>query len=119
MEAKPEPCMNGVSTLIAMNGDRAVNKKKRWTKTGKSARKTQEQAEAERRLQMEKTEAKLTDLDTLISAKQKEVRLKGMERKDNEEDDSDFGDEEALTAQEAAEKAHRKKSLRFYTSQIA
>ncbi|KAK5313882.1 something about silencing protein 10 [Exophiala xenobiotica] len=35
------------------------------------------------------------------------------------EDESDFGDEAPLTAVEAAEKARRKKSLRFYTSQIA
>jgi U3 small nucleolar RNA-associated protein 3 len=35
------------------------------------------------------------------------------------EDESDFGDEAPLTQQEAAEKAKRKKSLRFYTSQIA
>ncbi|EXJ88117.1 hypothetical protein A1O1_05045 [Capronia coronata CBS 617.96] len=35
------------------------------------------------------------------------------------EDESDFGDEAALTQEEAAEKARRKKSLRFYTSQIA
>jgi U3 small nucleolar RNA-associated protein 3 len=31
----------------------------------------------------------------------------------------DFGDEAPLTAEEAAEKARKKKSLRFYTSQIA
>ncbi|KAL6242511.1 something about silencing protein 10 [Rhinocladiella similis] len=36
-----------------------------------------------------------------------------------EDDESDFGDEVPLTAEEAAEKAKRKKSLRFYTSQIA
>lgn len=35
------------------------------------------------------------------------------------EDESDFGDEGPLTAEEAAEKARKKKSLRFYTSQIA
>ncbi|KIW53670.1 hypothetical protein PV05_09218 [Exophiala xenobiotica] len=35
------------------------------------------------------------------------------------EDESDFGDEAPLTTEEAAEKARRKKSLRFYTSQIA
>jgi U3 small nucleolar RNA-associated protein 3 len=35
------------------------------------------------------------------------------------EEESDFGDEAPLTAEEAAEKARRKKSLRFYTSQIA
>ena len=36
-----------------------------------------------------------------------------------EEAESDFGDEAPLTHEEAAEKARRKKSLRFYTSQIA
>ncbi|EXJ86903.1 hypothetical protein A1O3_03857 [Capronia epimyces CBS 606.96] len=35
------------------------------------------------------------------------------------EDESDFGDEAPLTQEELAEKAQRKKSLRFYTSQIA
>ena len=35
-----------------------------------------------------------------------------------EAEDSDLGDEQALTAQEAAEKARKKKSLRFYTSQM-
>jgi len=35
------------------------------------------------------------------------------------EEGSDFGDEEPLTADQAAEKARKKKSLRFYTSQIA
>lgn len=33
--------------------------------------------------------------------------------------DSDFGDENPLTAQQAAEKARRKKSLRFYAAQLA
>lgn len=35
------------------------------------------------------------------------------------EAESDFGDEAPLTQEEAAEKARRKKTLRFYTSQIA
>lgn len=35
------------------------------------------------------------------------------------EDDSDFGEEETLSTREMAEKAQKKKSLRFYTSQIA
>ncbi|KAL9593465.1 MAG: hypothetical protein Q9219_007535 [cf. Caloplaca sp. 3 TL-2023] len=37
----------------------------------------------------------------------------------NDNDDSDLGDPTALDPHEAAEKAARKKSLRFYTSQIA
>lgn len=36
-----------------------------------------------------------------------------------DDDESDFGDEGPLTAEEAAAKASKKKSLRFYTSQIA
>jgi U3 small nucleolar RNA-associated protein 3 len=36
----------------------------------------------------------------------------------HDEDDSDFGDETEMTAQERAEKARRRKTLRFYTSQI-
>jgi U3 small nucleolar RNA-associated protein 3 len=36
-----------------------------------------------------------------------------------QEELSDFGDEEPLTEDQAAEKARKKKSLRFYTSQIA
>ncbi|ETN41592.1 uncharacterized protein HMPREF1541_03528 [Cyphellophora europaea CBS 101466] len=36
-----------------------------------------------------------------------------------DDETSDFGDEAPLTAEEAAEKALKKKSLRFYTSQIA
>ena len=118
IEAELEPRVNGASLPTSMNGDH-VAKKKRRTKTERAAMKAQELAEAERQLQMKRTEAKLADLDVLISTKRKEARLKDMRRKSIGEDDSDFGDEEALTAQEAAEKAGRKKSLRFYTSQIA
>ncbi|KAG5927042.1 hypothetical protein E4U42_002661 [Claviceps africana] len=39
--------------------------------------------------------------------------------KDQEDDHSDFGEEETLDARAAADKAARKKSLKFYTSQIA
>jgi U3 small nucleolar RNA-associated protein 3 len=35
------------------------------------------------------------------------------------DDDSDFGDETEMTLQEQADKARRRKTLRFYTSQIA
>lgn len=118
IEAESEPRMNGASLPTPMNNDH-VAKKKRRTKKERAAIKAQELVEAERQLQMRRTEAKLADLDVLISTKRKEARLKDIGRKSDGEQDSDFGDEEALTAQEAAEKAHRKKSLRFYTSQIA
>ena len=54
-----------------------------------------------------KSKPKLNELEALLAASMKPV-----------EAESDFGDEDALTQEEAAEKARRKKSLRFYTSQI-
>lgn len=74
----------------------------------------------------EKREAKaiedsLADLDALITAKPKKAKkVKAVEvaAANDDDDRSDFGDEEALGDAEAQEKAKRKKSLRFYTSQI-
>lgn len=53
--------------------------------------------------------SKRNDLEELLTASMQKPA----------EDESDFGDEAPLTTEEAAEKARRKKSLRFYTSQIA
>lgn len=55
---------------------------------------------------------KRNDLQDLLTAASMQA-----EQQDGEE--SDFGDEAPLTHEEAAEKARKKKSLRFYTSQIA
>jgi U3 small nucleolar RNA-associated protein 3 len=52
--------------------------------------------------------SKLLDLQTLLA-----------QPAEDQEEESDFGDEAPLTVEEAAEKAKKKKSLRFYTSQIA
>ncbi|KAM5429865.1 something about silencing protein 10 [Microsporum canis] len=88
------------------------------SKAQKLAEQAQAIAESQRAERLNKTELGLQELSRLldqgISAKvtsQREPRLHG--------DDSDFGDETKLTAYEAAEKAKKKKSLRFYTSQIA
>lgn len=62
-----------------------------------------------------KIEADLADLDSLAASRSKHVP----KTKRAAADDSDAGEEAPLTAREAAEKAQRKKSLRFYTSQIA
>ena len=77
-------------------------------------------AEAEKRKaeRLQKTEAGLAELDALI-APMKSKRSKKSSRNVAKSTDSDFDEEAALTAHEAAEKAKRKKSLRFYTSQIA
>jgi U3 small nucleolar RNA-associated protein 3 len=118
VKAVTEPLTNGAS-MPTSNDSEPVTKKKRRTKAEKAVIKAQELAKADRQAQMQKAEAKLAELDALISVKKKEAKSRPLATTVNGGDDSDFGDEDALTAQEAAEKAHRKKSLRFYTSQIA
>ena len=78
----------------------------------------QAEAEALRAERIRQTEAGLADLDNLTTEpirKRKNQKTKILTK----DDDSDFGDEDALTAHEAEEKAKQKRSLRFYTSQIA
>lgn len=63
-------------------------------------------------------EDSLADLDSLLTSKK--VTKQKAESKDDEEDsNSDFGEEEYLDSKAAADKAARKKSLKFYTAQIA
>lgn len=77
----------------------------------------QAEAEALRAERLRQTEAGLADLSDL--ATQSTRKRKTPKTKTLKDDDSDFGDEDALTAHEAEEKAKQKRSLRFYTSQIA
>jgi U3 small nucleolar RNA-associated protein 3 len=80
-----------------------------------ASRAAAEQRTAER---IRRAEASSAGLDALVtlSAKPKSHNVSRTRRASIE--DSDFGDEAPLTAKEAAEKAQKKKSLRFYTSQI-
>jgi U3 small nucleolar RNA-associated protein 3 len=118
-EIRPSPHLNETITASVTNGT-ADRKKKQRSKAERAAVKAQELAEAERQVRMQRTEDKLAELDTLVSTKRKDLGHRSMQTTGNGGgDDSDIGDEEALTAHEAAEKAQRKKSLRFYTSQIA
>lgn len=65
-------------------------------------------------------EASVADLYNLplTNGKQKK-RSRAAAAAADEDDNSDFGEEDALDAKTAADKAARKKSLKFYTSQIA
>ena len=78
------------------------------------------EAEALRQAQMAETEASLANLSSLTTRPPnlKPSSQRAIHRPD-ETDSSDLGDPTTLTPHEAAEKAKRKKSLRFYTSQIA
>ncbi|XDG01077.1 hypothetical protein ABKA04_000692 [Annulohypoxylon sp. FPYF3050] len=78
------------------------------------AKKAKAKAKAERKAKA--IEESLADLDALVTTKKKVKKSSaGVTARDS---DSDFGEEESLDAKAAAEKAARKKSLRFYTSQI-
>lgn len=108
------------------NADLAVKKptKQKKTKAQRAAEIAQAEAAARRAAKLAKTEQDLASLDTLAdkAALKKAARKKKIAQpKLNllNADDSDFGEETALTAHEAAEKAKKKRSLRFYTSQIA
>lgn len=76
-------------------------------------------AEKEKLAKAKAVEESLADLDGLHSSikknKGKKVKSVTPDQNDNR---SDFGEEDALDARTAADKAAKKKSLRFYTSQI-
>lgn len=82
---------------------------------------------AEKAKQAQAIEDSLADLSTLIKPTKKATKAKakalsssrGPQQADDDDNRSDFGEEEAIDAHTAADKAQRKKSLRFYTSQIA
>ena len=116
------------TNLKLTNGDkkepsveaRTVNPPKK-SKAQRAAEAAQAEAEARRAERMRKREEELAELDALTSTKQRKPPSKAAvtDAVQANGDDSDFGEETHLTPHEAAEKARRKKTLRFYTSQIA
>ncbi|KAI5203585.1 hypothetical protein E4T39_04103 [Aureobasidium subglaciale] len=75
---------------------------------------------ARRAERLRATEANFADLDALLTTRPKKTSSKKQTSAAAiDENDSDLGEDTSLTASELAEKAKRKKSLRFYTSQIA
>ncbi|KAJ5491215.1 hypothetical protein N7539_002782 [Penicillium diatomitis] len=91
---------------------------KKLTKAERAAETARAEAEARRAERVRQTEAGLAELDDLVTAptqKRKTTKSKSSKH----DDESDFGDENSLTAREADEKAKQKRSLRFYTSQLA
>ncbi|KAL0931058.1 sas10 utp3 family protein [Colletotrichum truncatum] len=80
-------------------------------------KKLQKAAKAKKK-QAQVVEDSLADLDDLLSQSKKSKKAKKAAKAADDDDNSDFGEEEILDARTAADKAARKKSLRFYTSQI-
>jgi U3 small nucleolar RNA-associated protein 3 len=74
------------------------------------------QRKSKRRAALEEDLEKLTTA-ALSTSRVASTKVNGTASEPNG-DDSDFGDETEMTARERAEKARRRKTLRFYTSQI-
>lgn len=88
--------------------------KKKAEVNGESKKK--KKAEKERLAKAKAVEESLADLGDLVTKPKKAKKVKtAVNTQDN---NSDFGEEESLDARTAADKAAKKKSLRFYTSQI-
>jgi U3 small nucleolar RNA-associated protein 3 len=122
-EASPEPD-HETKLKEAIVRKRQEKKLKKKSKAQLAAEAAQAEADARRAEKLRKTEqelatlAALTDKSALRKAiKQKKAPQQPLLNLLNAED-SDFGEETELTAHELAEKARKKKSLRFYTSQI-
>ncbi|KAL3449592.1 Sas10 C-terminal domain-containing protein [Aspergillus insuetus] len=94
-------------------------KEKKPTRAERAAEAARAEAEARRAKRLEETEANLAGLSNLVTAPGRKRVVQKAKGPSKDADDSDFGDEDALTTKEAEEKAKQKRSLRFYTSQIA
>lgn len=92
---------------------------KKLSKAQRAAEVAQAEAEARRAERLRETEAGLADLSNLVTEPTRKRKTQKTKTTAKDEDDSDFGDEDALTTREAEEKAKQKRSLRFYTSQLA
>ncbi|EOD44317.1 putative sas10 utp3 family protein [Neofusicoccum parvum UCRNP2] len=106
-------------------GIMAPPKTKKKTKAQRAAEAAKSAAEAKRAERLRKTEedlaalSSLTDKDALRKAAKAKKPTKSAAATFANDEDSDFGDETELTKHELDEKIRKKKSLRFYTSQIA
>ncbi|KAL8997530.1 MAG: hypothetical protein Q9169_003225 [Polycauliona sp. 2 TL-2023] len=123
-----DPKMSTNGEIAKSEGATDIAPKQRKRKS-RSARKAagalataQADSEARRLERVRQTEESLKDLASLSSLPKGVAKVNSAAELRNDIDagnDSDLGEPTILTPQEVAQKALRKKSLRFYTSQIA
>lgn len=116
-----EPRSKKLSSLV--NADDATQpkrgpKKPRRSKAKKPALAAQVEEQASRLERIQKSEQDLQSLSASIVRSGTVIPKKVILRPDSPLSTSSFGEQTALNQHEAFEKAKRKKSLRFYTSQI-
>ena len=102
-------------------GQLSKYQKKRIRKAERLALVAQEEALATQNERLRQVELSIKDLPDFTNnpATATAASLRKSTQANGDDDNSDFGDATSLTAYEIAEKAKRKKSLKFYTSQIA
>ncbi|PNS19892.1 hypothetical protein CAC42_7859 [Sphaceloma murrayae] len=99
-------------------GPRRNRNRNRKTRAEKAALAAQRAAEAQHLERLAAAEADLADLDNLLARKPARSAKSSAKTNGTTGSDSDFGEVE-LSEKALADKAARRKSLRFYTSQIA
>lgn len=123
LKAHEPKALNGTKKTPEEMEDPPKRRKKHKSKAQKEAEAAQVKADTLRAERLKEIEQDLASLSVLtapsrLSSKPSKHSIKAP-IKAAEDSNSDFGEQTALTPHEAAEKAKRKKSLRFYTSQIA
>lgn len=112
---------SGVVGVAHLDETPVTAKKSRLSRAQKAAaraRRDEEARRVERIRQVEEELANLPEFSKNASSSKVNTTL-AVKLTTRDGDDSDLGDEVDLTPHELAEKVKRKKSLRFYTSQIA
>lgn len=116
---QPEPVKPRKTEKKTSKETQEKKQPKKFSKAQRAAEAAQAEAEARRAERLRETEANLAGLSNLTTETGKKRKTPKSKASTKNADDSDFGDEDALTAREAEEKAKQKRSLRFYTSQLA
>lgn len=101
--------------MIQPNGEQTTKKSRKERLRDASI----EEAARARKERIKAAEDGLADLQDLVPNSSTKRAKKSKKTYPAIEDDSDFGEEESLSSKALEEKAQKKKSLRFYTSQIA
>ena len=124
-----QPNVTDDATIVSipeMDDIAAIETSAPKAKKTKATIKAEKEAERKRQKKLEKkleqaraAEASVADLYDLPLDKIKSKKRKQAKADEEAADNSDFGEEDALDDRTAAEKAARKKSLKYYTSQIA
>jgi U3 small nucleolar RNA-associated protein 3 len=112
---QPEDHLDVPEEALLIEQPKKKRKRSRKSKAQQEAEAALAQAQALKRERLRRTQEDLAKLST-NKRSAAVLTTKGVSTADD--DNSDIGEQSALTLEEAAEKTKRKKSLAFYTSQI-